>query len=131
MQASYDALFQEDELLKAKYAALLESTEKIIAERDALKQRVEELGAAIQRLTAMLFGRRSERRIDSPQQALLFASDEVVTEEEKAILVAREQALTLSDNEIIDAYHKRQRRKPVAKQSQSGNAFVRTGCLVS
>lgn len=119
LQASYDSLVQEHELLKSKYATLVEFTEKIVAERDALKQRVAELEATNQRLTAMLFGRRGERRINSPEQGMLFDSHDVLTEEEQAVVVAQEAALELSDKEIVDAYHNRQKQqKPTAKRSE-------------
>lgn len=119
LQASYDALVQEHELLKAKYATLLEFTEKVVAERDALKKRVAELEATNQRLTAMLFGRRGERRISSPEQSMLFDSHDMLSEEEQAVIVAQEAALDLSDKEIVDAYHKKQKQqKPLAKRSE-------------
>ena len=131
LQAEYDALRREHELLKAKYQALLEFSEKIVAERDALKRKVEELEATNRRLTAMLFGRRSERRIGSPLQPLLFGDDDTLTEEEQAQIVARENILKLTDQEIVDAYHQRQKQKPpVAKQERFPEHLERRDTII-
>jgi hypothetical protein len=62
LKAEHDVLVFEYELLKAKHTALLESSEKIIADRETLKKRVEELQAINRHLMAQLLGRRSERR---------------------------------------------------------------------
>lgn len=60
-----DALRSELNELKTNFLTLAESTKVMMADRDALKQRVAELEAVNKRLTDMLWGRRSERRTDA------------------------------------------------------------------
>ena len=131
LQAEHDALNVEYELLKAKHTALLESSEKIIADRDALKQRVEELQAINRHLTAQLFGRRSERRPGSSSQPLLFDADEALTEEEKAVIVALEKVLELSDEEIVKNYRNRKKqKKPVVRSESFPEHFERRDKII-
>ena len=116
LQAEHDGLKLEHEAVVAKYHTLLESTEKLIVDRDSLKERVSELEAINQKLTKMLFGRRSEKRNGSDLQPTLFDTEIELSDEEKAAIVAREKALELSDQEIVDAYRKRQlQEKPAGR----------------
>ena len=55
---------------------MVDATRIITDERDALRQRVAELEAANNRLVDMLWGRRSERRSESPDQRQLDFGDE-------------------------------------------------------
>ena len=126
LQAEHDALIVEHELLKAKHTALLESSEKIIVDRDSLKQRVEELQAINRHLTAQLYGRRSERRPGASLQPLLFNADDALTEEEKAVIVALEKVLELSDEEIVKNYRNRKKqRSPVVRSESFPEHFER------
>ena len=67
---------EEIEGLRRDYEALLDATRVITEDRDALRQRVAELEAANTRLVDRLWGRRSERRSESPDQQHLAFGDE-------------------------------------------------------
>lgn len=56
--------------LKSQYLALSQTVSNVVAERDALKQKVLELEAANKKLTDMLWGRRSERRFGTSINAI-------------------------------------------------------------
>ena len=60
-----------------QYLALAESTKPLIAERDELKKRVSELEAVNKKLTDMLWGRRSERRIGNNETPFLDFGDDL------------------------------------------------------
>jgi transposase len=60
-----------------QYLALAESTKLLIAERDELKKRVSELEAVNKKLTDMLWGRRSERRIGNNETPFLDFGDDL------------------------------------------------------
>ena len=59
LRASLDRVLQEFGALRRDYEVLVDATRIITDERDALRQRVSELEAANNRLTDMLWGRRS------------------------------------------------------------------------
>lgn len=64
LRAQIAAMQQEYAALHSQYLALAQTINAVIAERDALKLRVQELEAVNKKLTDMLWGRRSERRFD-------------------------------------------------------------------
>ena len=71
LRSTLDHVLQEFAAFRRDHEALVDATRIIIAERDALRQRVAELESANRRLVDMLWGRRSERRNDSPDQRQL------------------------------------------------------------
>jgi transposase len=90
--------------LRGDYETLVDATRIISSERDALRQRVAELEAANNRLVDMLWGRRSERRSESPdQQHLDFGepSAEPPGVAEQAIITAETQADEARDRELL------------------------------
>ena len=114
------ALRQEHETPRHDYEALLTSTQTLIEDRDKLQRRVDELEAINQRLVDMLWGRRSERRLPSPDQLSLdFGKEPSSTEEEQAVIMAQLQADEAMDEQIVrDAEARRRRRREKQRQTQ-------------
>ena len=86
------------------YQALVDATQVLLRDRDALRQRVAELEATNQRLVDMVWGRRSERRTESPgQQHLDFGEQpqEPLTAEEQAVITAQTEADEAFDQELL------------------------------
>lgn len=71
LQSQIASLRAEFATFRRDYEALAETTRAVVGERDLLKNRVAELEVANKRLVDMLWGRRSERRSDSPDQMQL------------------------------------------------------------
>ena len=92
LRASQEQVLEEFAALRRDYEALVDATRIITGDRDALRQRVAELEAANNRLVDMLWGRRSERRSESPDQQHLDFADEPVeppSAEEQEIITAQ------------------------------------------
>lgn len=117
MRASQQQILEEFGVLRRDYEALVDATRVITEDRDALRRRVAELAAANNRLVDMLWGRRSERRSDSPgQQHLDFGDepDEPPSVEEQEIITAQAKADEASDRELLrrlEARRKARREK--------------------
>ena len=79
----------------------MDATQVLMRDRDALRQRVAELEAANQRLVDMLWGRRSERRTESPDQRHLNFGDEPPTPEQQAVITAQAEADEAFDQELL------------------------------
>jgi chromosome segregation ATPase len=62
--------------LRADYEALVDASQTLTEDREKLRQRLEELEAVNKRLVDMLWGRRTERRTESPDQQYLDFGDE-------------------------------------------------------
>jgi len=71
----FDGLRQEFATLRSDHAALAESTRVMLADREKMRERIAELESVNQRLTDMLWGRRSERRPESKSPPLNFGED--------------------------------------------------------
>jgi transposase len=93
------------------YDGLVDATRIITAERDALQQRVAELEVVNRRLVDMLWGRRSERRNESPdQQHLSFAADPPSAAEQE-IITAQAEADEAEDAELLRRLAARRRAR--------------------
>ena len=118
LRASQAQLLQEFAAFRRDYDALVDATCIIAADRDALRQRAAELEAANNRLVDMLWGRRSERRSESPDQRQLNFSDEAVeppSAEQQEIITAQTKADEAIDRELLrrlEARRKARREKP-------------------
>ena len=119
------ALRQQLDMLRPDYEALLTSTQTLIDDRDKLQRRMDELEAINQRLVDMLWGRRSERRLLSPDQLSLdFGEEPTPSEEEQNAIMAQLQADKALDEQLVrDAEARRQqrRKKSNAKRKSSPN----------
>jgi hypothetical protein len=89
--------------LRGDYETLVDATRVIISERDALRQRVAELEAVNHRLVDMLWGRRSERRSDSPDQQHLPFGDQAEPPgaEEQQVITAQAEEDEARDRELL------------------------------
>jgi hypothetical protein len=71
LRASQEKTLGELASLRRDYETLVDATRALTEDRETLLRRVAELEAANHRLVDMLWGRRSERRHDSPDQRQL------------------------------------------------------------
>lgn len=122
LRASLDNVLQEFRVLRGDYEALVDATRVLTSERDGLHRRVAELEAANHRLVDMLWGRRSERRSESPDQRHLDFGEEPgkpPSVEEQEILAAQAQADEAMDQELLrrlEARRKARREKKSRKE---------------
>jgi len=122
LRAALEPVVQSQQTLRRDYEALVDATRAVSGERDVLRQRVAELEAMNRRMVDMLWGRRSERRSESPdQQHLDFGSGpaEPPSAQEQVILAAQEQADEEEDQELLKRL-KARREARRAKQQQQG-----------
>jgi transposase len=127
LRASFEQILQEQHVLRRDYEALVDATRIITSERDALRQRVAELEAANNRLVDMLWGRRSERRSESPDQRQLdFGGGlpELPSAEEQEIITAQAEADEARDRELLKRLEAR--RKARREQARGREDFPPT-----
>jgi len=127
LRASLDRVLTEFGALRRDYEALVDATRIITDERNTLRQRVAELEAANNRLVDMLWGRRSERRSESPdQQHLNFGDppDPPPSAEEQEIITAQDQVDEARDRELLERLEAR--RKARREQAQGREEFPPT-----
>jgi len=119
VRASLEGVLQEFGAFRRDYEALVDATRILMEDRDALRQRVAELEAGNKRLVDMLWGRRSERRIESPDQRHLDFGDEPAAPpsvEEQEIITAQGQADETRDWELLKRLEaRRQARREEAQ----------------
>jgi transposase len=121
LRATLDRVLEEFGAFRRDYEALVDATRIITAERDALRQRVAELEAANRRLVDMLWGQRSERRSESPDQRHLNFDDEPAdppSAEQQEIITAQAQADEAMDRELLRRLESRRK----ARQEKSGRS---------
>jgi transposase len=121
LRASHEGVLQESGALRCDYDALVDATRVLTDERDRLLKRVAVLEAANNRLVDMLWGRRSERRRESPdQQYLDFGDgpDEPPSEEEQEIIEAQAKADAASDLELLRRLEARRKARREKKRRQ-------------
>ena len=97
----------------------IDATRIITDERNTLRQRVAELEAANNRLVDMLWGRRSERRSESPDQQQLDFGDEPApppSGEEQEIITAQAQADETRDLELLRRLEARRKARRERQQ---------------
>jgi len=116
------------------YEALAETTRVIVAERDLLQKRVAELEVVNKRLVDMLWGRRTERRGESPGQMQLPFAAESTSDEEQEIITAQKETDEATDLALLRRL-KARRKARQAKQPRNENfttgwtASRRTTCF--
>lgn len=125
LKQALESVRNEFATLRTDHAALAESTRVMMADRDQLRQRITELEAVNQRLTDMLWGRRSERRTQSSTPPLNFGDDPLVeTPSESSQVIMAEQAaraaLDAAKLEELEARRAARRKKREAQRSREG-----------
>src|SRR3990172_5114079 len=76
LRASFEQVVAEFATFRHDHEALIDATRVLTGERDLLQKRVTELEVVNKRLVDMLWGCRSERRSESPDQMqLAFAAE--------------------------------------------------------
>ena len=104
LRAAMERMTAEFGALRRDYEALADATRIITDERDAQGRRIAELEAANNRLVDMLWGRRSERRTESPDQLPLNLPDgpsEPASAAQEAIVEAQAVADEASEREAL------------------------------
>lgn len=128
MRASYETLQRDYSAQNAQYLALAQTIDKVNAERDAHKLKVAELEACNKKLTDMLWGRRSERRLDITNSPLLDfgddlqdlskASDEVLGPEIIAAQAAAQAAYDAAKLAELEARRKARKERQRAQATR-------------
>lgn len=118
LRATLDRVLQEFGALRRDYEALVDATRVLTDERDGLLKRVAELEVANHRLVDMLWGRRSERRRESPGQQYLDFGDEPPTAEQQEIVEAQAKADAASDLELLRRLEARRKARREKKRRQ-------------
>jgi hypothetical protein len=104
LRSSQERVLEEFAALRGDYEALADATRVVTSERDAFRQRVAELEVSNNRLVDMLWGRRSERRSESPDQQHLNFGDgpiEPPSPEQQEIIAAQAKADEAMDQELL------------------------------
>lgn len=126
LKQANDALQKEFAILRTDHSALAESTRVMMGDRDTMRERIAELEAVNRRLTDMLWGRRSERRVGSTSPLLNFGDDPVVdppTSESPEVIMAEEtarKALDAAKLEELKARREARRKKREEQRSREG-----------
>ncbi len=121
MRASLDRVVEALGTLRCDYEALVDATRVVTEERDGLQRRVAELEAANKRLVDMLWGRRSERRSESPNQRHLNFPDDpagLSSAELQGIITAEAKANQATEEELLRRLASRRK----ARQEKQGRS---------
>jgi hypothetical protein len=123
LRASLEQVLQGQETIHHDYEALVDAARVVTSQRDALHERVAELEAVNRRLVDMLWGRRSERRIESADQRQLDFGDEPVdppSVQEQEIITAQAEADEARDRELLKRLEARRKARRKKKRATAG-----------
>jgi transposase len=123
LTASHQKLQEQLGSVRADYEALVNATRTVSDDRDKLHERVAELEAVNKRLVDMLWGRRTERRAESPgQQHLDFGEDDCPppSAEEQEVISAQAQVDEALDRELLRRLEARRQARKSKKRSRQG-----------
>ena len=118
LQNEIASLRAEFATFRHDYEALADATRVLVGERDLLQKRVAELEVTNNRLTDMLWGRRSERRSDSPDQMQLAFVAEPPSADQQEIITVQTKADEASDVELL---RRLQARRKARQEKQPRN----------
>ena len=113
-QEAFSTLASELAAARHDYAALADASQVLIRQRDTLQERIAELEAVNKRLVDMVWGRRSERRKDSPGQLPLGFSTEPLTPpspEQQEVIAAQALADEAFDRELLERLESRRKAR--------------------
>ena len=125
LRGSLEQVLQGQATSRRDYATLVDATRGITSERDALRERVAELEAANRRLVDMLWGRRSERRMESADQGHLDFGGEPAAPpslQEQEIIAAQAEVDEAWDRELLRRLEARRKARR-EKQQQGREEF--------
>jgi len=123
LRVSLEQVSQGQQTLGRDYETLVDATRVVSGERDALQQRVAELEAVNRRLVDMLWGRRSERRVESADQGRLNFGDEPLdppSAQEQEIITAQTEADEARDQELLKRLEARRKARREKKEKERG-----------
>ena len=119
---SPDATAGELAAARHDYAALVDASQVLTRQNQALQERIAELEAVNKRLVDMVWGRRSERRKDSPGQLPLDFSGEPLeppSPEQQEVITAQALADEAFDRELLRVW--RPAGKPGGRSGPGAN----------
>lgn len=98
---------------QAELSTLIDAAEVLQDDREALRSKVTELQAAVDRLTDMVWGRRSEKRINSDQPTLfdLQLTPDELSAKEQEILAAEDLLNDAAKKKLLDELLRRRRAR--------------------
>jgi len=108
---------------QAELSALTDAAHVLEEDRKALQEKIAELEAANQRLTDLVWGRRSERREEHPDQPTLFSlelSPEELAAKQAEIIAAEETLDEAARQELLKRLLERRRRRLEQKLRDGG-----------
>ncbi|MFH1111073.1 MAG: IS66 family transposase [Planctomycetota bacterium] len=111
LQSQIASLRAEFTVFRRDHEALVDATRVLVGERDLLRKRVAELEVTNKRLVDMLWGRRSERRSDSPDQMQLALAVEPPRVEQQEIIMAQAKADEAMDLELLRRWEIRRKAR--------------------
>jgi len=123
LRMTLDQVVNDFAVFRRDYESLVDATRVITDDRNALRQQVVELEAANGRLTDMLWGRRTERRVESsPDQLLLNFGDasEPIPAEEQKVITAQAEADEAYDRELIQRLLAQRKARRKQRESECG-----------
>ena len=105
------------EQVEAEFSALTNSVRLVVEDRDRIREKNEELQASVNRLTNMLWGRRSEKRSDPSHPTrfdLQLTADELAAERQRMV-AAEIQLDAASQQQALDDLLARRKRKKLER----------------
>ena len=108
---------------QAELSTLTDAAQVLQEDREELRNKITELQAAVDRLTNMLWGRRSEKRIDSKNQPTLFdlqLTEEELTAQQKEILAAEDLLSDAAKQKLLDELLQRRKKRQQKRLEQCG-----------
>ncbi|MDA1056113.1 MAG: IS66 family transposase [Planctomycetota bacterium] len=106
----FDALLDATKTLQDNFDRLADLEKQRREENRKLDERIAELEVANRQLTNMLWGRRSERRID-PNQQRLFPDGAEPEDDDSDVITADDEAQSVIDEELLKQWQERQKKK--------------------
>ena len=112
----------EGALAQAELSTLTDAAQVLQEDRETLRNKVAELQAAVDRLTNMLWGRRSEKRINRDQLTLfdLQLTPEELSAEQQAIIAAEELLSEAAQKKLLEELLKRRKARRQKRSEERG-----------
>jgi transposase len=107
---------------EAELSTLTDAAQVLQEDREQLRSKIAELQAAVDRLTNMLWGRRSEKRSNSHQPTLfdLQLTDEELTARQQEILAAEDLLSDAAKQKLLDELLRRRKARQLKRLEERG-----------